>query len=139
MFEHGAPRRRRSATARRRHSGRGQTGSALMIMIMIVSSSSSSSSSSSIYIYIYIYIMYVYIYMYIYIYREREIERECIHTHGVTANLMLLDRWTFGVLPLAYFYHPKVPGRTFFPKLSTIITFCSGPISVDPVCPQSRR
>ena len=43
---------------------------------------------------------------------------------------------TFGVLPLAYFYLPKVPGRTFFQSVKYY--FCSDPISVDPICPQPR-
>ena len=39
---------------------------------------------------------------------------------------------TFRVLPF-----PKVPGRTFFPNLSKLITFAAAP-SVDPIRPQPR-
>ena len=34
------------------------------------------------------------------------------------------------------FILPKVPGRTFLPNSSKSLSFCSGTISVDPICPQ---
>ena len=38
---------------------------------------------------------------------------------------------------LITFISLKVPGHTFFPNKSVKIhDFCSGPISVDPICPQ---
>ena len=55
---------------------------------------------------------------------------------GVTANFMFFDKGTFWVLLSIYFYLPEVPGRTFFHQSVEIHYFCSGPISVDPVCPQ---
>ena len=60
-----------------------------------------------------------------------------VGTSGVSAHVMFFDRGAFAVLPVndAVIF-PKVPWRTFFPKLSKVITFCSGPISVDPICPQ---
>ena len=44
----------------------------------------------------------------------------------------------FGGIPVNIcFIFPKVPGRTFFPKLSKFITFAAAPLnSVDPICPQ---
>ena len=44
----------------------------------------------------------------------------------------------FWVLPLTYIF-PKVPGRTFFPQSIKQTYFCSGPISVDPICPQPSK
>ena len=73
-------------------------------------------------------------------------------TDGVTANFMSFDRGTFwgtpvlqisctlaeglfGVLPLTYFYLPKMPGCAFFPNLSTFITFAAAPLVLTPfVC-----
>ena len=56
-----------------------------------------------------------------------------VGTHGVTANLMLLDRGTFGGLPSTYFYiTPRVPGRTSFPNLSKSITFAAAPLVLTP-------
>ena len=59
-------------------------------------------------------------------------------TNGVTANFMFsfLHRGTFWVLPLAYFYIPKSARAYLFPQSVKIHYFCSGPISVDPICPQ---
>ena len=52
-----------------------------------------------------------------------------VSTNGVTANFMFFDRGTFWVLPLTYFYLPQsVKTHYFF----------SGPISVDPICPQPK-
>ena len=52
---------------------------------------------------------------------------------GVTANFMYFDRGTFGV---AYFYIPRSARAYMLPRSVTIHYFCSGPISVDPSCPQ---
>ena len=49
---------------------------------------------------------------------------------------MFFDRGTFGVLPLTYFYLPKSARVYLFPKSVKIHNFCSGPISVDPICPR---
>ena len=45
---------------------------------------------------------------------------------------MFFDRGTFWVLPLTYFYIPKVPGRTFLPNLSKFITFAAAPLALTP-------
>ena len=51
----------------------------------------------------------------------------------VTANFMLFDRGTFWVLPLTCFYlSTKVPGHTFFPNRSKIITFAAAPLGLTP-------
>ena len=55
---------------------------------------------------------------------------------GVTANFMFLTEFVLGVLPLAYFYIPKSSRACLFPQSVKIHYFCSGPISVDPICPQ---
>ena len=57
---------------------------------------------------------------------------------GSPQFLMFFDRGTLRVLPLTYFYLPKVTGRAFVHNLSTINYFCSGPISVDPICLQPK-
>ena len=49
---------------------------------------------------------------------------------------MFFDRGTFWVLPLAYFYLPKSAGAYLFLQSVKNSYFCSGPISVDPICPQ---
>ena len=54
-----------------------------------------------------------------------------VSTNGITANLFF-DRGTFWVLPIIYFYLPKVPGRTFFPNLSKLITFAAAPLVLTP-------
>ena len=57
-----------------------------------------------------------------------------VSTNGVTANFMFLDRGTFWALPLTYiFIIPKVPGCTFFPKLSKFITFAAAPFVLTPL------
>ena len=38
--------------------------------------------------------------------------------------------------PLTYFYLPKSARAYLFPQFVKIHYFCSGPISVDPICPQ---
>ena len=55
---------------------------------------------------------------------------------GVTANFMFFDRGTFWVLPLTCFYIHKSARVYLFPQSVKIDYFCSGPISVDPICPQ---
>ena len=50
--------------------------------------------------------------------------------HGVSTN---------GVLPLTYFYVPKSDRAYLSSKSVKIHYFCSGPISVDPICPQPRE
>ena len=98
-----------------------------------------------IHIYTYIYIQmheYIDIYMYIYIYIERERGRKGtngVSTNGVTAIFMFVDRGTFWALPLTCVYLPKSARAYLFPQSVTICYFCSGPISVDPSCPQPRR
>ena len=59
-----------------------------------------------------------------------------VSTNGVTANFMFFDRGTFWVLPFTYFYIPKSARAYLFPQSVKIHDFCSGPISLDPICPQ---
>ena len=59
-----------------------------------------------------------------------------VSTSGVTAKVMFFDRGTFWVLLLTYFYLPKSARAYLFPQSVKINYFCSGPISVDPICPQ---
>ena len=56
-----------------------------------------------------------------------------VSTNGVTANVIIFDRGTFWVLSLTYFYLPK-SARAYF-SVKTYFFF-SGPISVEPICPQ---
>ena len=56
--------------------------------------------------------------------------------NGVTAKFMVFDRGIFGVLPLTCLYLPKSARAHLFPQSVKIHHFCSGPISVDPICPQ---
>ena len=62
-----------------------------------------------------------------------------VRTHGVAANVMVFDRGTFLVLPLTYLYLPKSARAYLFLILSNNCYFCSGPISVDPICPQPKH
>ena len=63
-----------------------------------------------------------------------------VGTHGVDALLPLFgQRDFFRVLPLAYFCLPESARVYSFPQSVTIHYFCSGPISLDPICPQPRR
>ena len=48
------------------------------------------------------------------------------------------DRGTFWVLPLTYFHLPKSARAYAFPQSVKNNYFCSGPISVDPICPQPK-
>ena len=59
-----------------------------------------------------------------------------VSTNGVTADFMFFDRGTFWVLTLSYLYFPKSARAYLFPQSVKIYYFCSGPISVDPICPQ---
>ena len=94
-----------------------------------------------IYIYIYIYIythtynifVYMHLSLSIYIY----IGTTGVSTHGVTAKFMFLDRGTCRLLPLTYFYLPRSAREYRFPQSVKVQNFCSGPVSVDPICPQS--
>ena len=61
-----------------------------------------------------------------------------VSTNGVTGNFVFVDRGTFRVLPLTYFYLPKSARPYLFPQSLKIHYFCSGPSSVDPICPQPK-
>ena len=60
-----------------------------------------------------------------------------VSTNGVTANFLFFDRGTFWVLPLTYFYLPKSARAYLFSQSVEIHYFCSGPIGVDPICPET--
>ena len=66
-------------------------------------------------------------------------ETNGVGANGVTANCSFFDRWTFWVLPLSCFYLPKSARACLFPQSVKIHYFCSGPVSVDPICPQPRQ
>ena len=51
---------------------------------------------------------------------------------------MWFDRGTFWVLPLTYFCLPKGARTYLFPQSVEINDFRSGPVSVDPICPQPK-
>ena len=52
---------------------------------------------------------------------------------------MLFDTGTFWVLPLTYLYIPKSARAYLFPQCVKVhYLFCSGPVSVDPICPPPR-
>ena len=55
-------------------------------------------------------------------------------------NYIFVDRGTFWALPLTCFllYLPKIVSACLFPQPATIHYFCSGPISIDLICPQPR-
>ena len=55
-----------------------------------------------------------------------------VSANGVAANSMCFGRGTFWVLPFTYFIFPKVPGRTFFPNPSKVITFAAAPLVSTP-------
>ena len=59
-----------------------------------------------------------------------------VSTNGVTANFMVFDRVASWVLPLTYFDIPKSVRAYLLPQSVRTRYFCSGPISVDPICPQ---
>ena len=65
-------------------------------------------------------------------------------TDGVSALMGSLQMSCFlsgtcWVFPLTYFYRPKGARAYLYPQSVKINYFCSGPISVDPICPQPRR
>ena len=57
-----------------------------------------------------------------------------VSTNGVAANFTFFDRGTFWVLLFTYVYLPKSARAYLFPQPIEIHYFCSGPISVDPIC-----
>ena len=59
-----------------------------------------------------------------------------VSTNGVTAFLMFLTEGLFVGLPLSYSDLPKSARAYLFPQSVKIHYFCSGPFSVDPICPQ---
>ena len=61
-----------------------------------------------------------------------------VSTNVVTANCISFERGTFWVLQLAYFYLPKSARAYLFLQSVEIHYFCSGPISVDPICRQPK-
>ena len=61
------------------------------------------------------------------------------HQWGHCEFSVLVDRGTFGVLPLIYFYLPRRARAYLFPQSVRFHYFCSGSISVDPIRPQTRR
>ena len=62
-----------------------------------------------------------------------------VSANGVTAYLIFVDRWTFWVLPFTYFNLPKSARASLFPQSVKTHYLCSGPISVDPICPQPQK
>ena len=58
-----------------------------------------------------------------------------VSTNGVTANFMLFARGTFWVLLLTFLYLPRSARAYLFLQSVKLHYFCSGPISVDPICP----
>ena len=112
---------------------------------------------TNIYIYIHIYI-YVYIYIHIHIYRPAAPRgwsargRRGARSSGATPRLSERDKWghckkksmsfdrgAFWVLPLTCFFLAKSARAYLFPQSIKIHYFCSGPISVDPICPHPTR
>ena len=119
-----------------------------------------------IYIYILIYIhTYIYIHIHIHIHIHIRIHIHIhihIHTHTIYmcmyvgrllrprkgtkwgqhfwghCKFLIFDRGTFWVLSLAYFYLPKSARAYLVPRSVKVHHFCSGPISVDPICPQPK-
>ena len=55
---------------------------------------------------------------------------------GSLCELQFFDGVTFWVLPLTYCYLPKSARAYLFLQSVKIRYFCSGPISVVPICPQ---
>ena len=79
----------------------------------------------------------------IFTFKTREVGMSRKGTNGVSTNshcrCHVFDRGTFGVLPLTYLYLPKSARAYLFPQSVRINYFCSGPISVDPVCPAATK
>ena len=59
-------------------------------------------------------------------------------TNGVSANGVAANFMFCCLLPLTYFYLPKSARAYLFPQHLKVHDFCSGPSSVDPICPQPR-
>ena len=59
-----------------------------------------------------------------------------VSTNGVTANFVFFYGGTFWVLPSIFFYLPKSARAYLSPQSAKIHYLCSGPMSVDPICPQ---
>ena len=59
-----------------------------------------------------------------------------VSTNAVTAHFTFVDRGAFWVLPLTYVYLPQSARAYLFYKYVNNNYLCSGPISVDPICPQ---
>ena len=51
---------------------------------------------------------------------------------------LFVDRETFWVLPLTYLYLPNSARAYLFPQYVKMYYLCSGPVSVDPICPHPR-
>ena len=49
-----------------------------------------------------------------------------------------LTEGLFGHFPLIYFYLPRSARACLFPQSVKKHYFCSGPLSVDPICPQPK-
>ena len=64
-----------------------------------------------------------------------------VSTNWVTAHFMLLDRGTcWANTPVnLMLYSPKSARAHLFPQSVKIYYFCSGPISVEPICPQPKH
>ena len=60
-----------------------------------------------------------------------------VSTNGVTGFVCLLTEGSFGYSRSPTFTFPKCQGVPFSPSCQ-IHYFCSGPISVGPICPQPR-
>ena len=84
--------------------------------------------------------MCVYIYIYIYIYTHIHIRKGTngVSTNGVPANFQFFDGGTSWVLPLTYFYIPRSARAYLSPQSVEIRYFCGGPVSVDPISPQTK-
>ena len=70
--------------------------------------------------------------------------RHGVSTNGVAADFVCVCVLTEGLFghspyPTSTFYLPKSDRAYLFPQSVQIPYFCSGPISVDPICPQPRH
>ena len=81
----------------------------------------------------------------------RELRRGCTHRRALDTPWSDRDKWgqhwwghcklyvvdgTFWVLPLTYFHIPQCARAYLFPLSFKNNCACSGPVSVDPICPQ---
>ena len=62
-----------------------------------------------------------------------------VSSSWVIANFMFLTEGLFWLCPLTYFNIPKSARAYLFPQSIKHHYFCSGPISVDPICPQPHQ